>query len=362
MIQAFLSIMIGLLVWLSFPKAFADRFNRETSFTARGLAMGNAVINTERGGNSVFYNPANIAAKNTGRALQLTNIQIEGSEGFISQRPIGILNLSQLYTKTLLNHPNTLEEMRLSLYPNFTIRNLSLGLLYEINQGAEVRASDGAVHVVARNRFAPTAALSFRFMSGILRLGVSAQLLTVGNANSTTAAPASASSLNYATFIDAGTGLSKNAGVTVSLPFRYLPSFSLVARDIGNTTFSTPLVKFGNGRNTPSAPMTFDLASSLVIYAGRGIEWRNEFDYRDLINKSHGSQMQHASIGSEFLLFNLISLRAGIAHGYLSGGFGIGSHKSSLDFAAYTDELDDRLRSREDHRFVLQYRWGTFER
>lgn len=339
--------------------ARADKFNTVTSSSARGLAMGDAVINSERGGSSVFYNPANIAAKNTGVTLNLFNLQLEYSEMAVAARSFSALSLSSLYKNQLTKRPNSFMAQRISLYPSFTIRNLSVGLLYEINEGAELQSGTNSIRVKARDRFAPTAALSFRLFSGIFRIGASVQLLTVGNADTIIANGFDPAGLNYKTVIDAGTGLSKTGAITLSLPIRYLPSFSLVARDIGGTSFTkTPAVKFGDGRSVAAQPLTFDFATSIIIYLGKYIEWKTEGDYRDVINKKNGSFMRHFSLGTEFSLANFIFLRGGYAHGYLSGGLALGTKKASIELSMYSDEFDDRLRSRPDNRFLLQYRWG----
>ena len=74
------AVVTALFVMLSAPKAAADRFNTETSASARGLTMGNAVINTERGPYSVFYNPANLSARGTPISVQPVNIQMDYTE------------------------------------------------------------------------------------------------------------------------------------------------------------------------------------------------------------------------------------------------------------------------------------------
>lgn len=356
-------LLAGLGVFLSFPKAFADKFNTETSSEAAMLGMGNAGINVSRGPYSVFYNPANIAAKNTGTHVQLVNFQFEASQGLISQlgsaNNVNFLGLGSLYP-ALKSNPDVFAGGRFSLYPNITLRNVSLGLLYEVNQAAAYRASDGALRVRTRNRFSPTAALSYRFFGGILRLGASAQWVTVGNAE-TALSPPIPGALDYKSFINSLSGFSFAGGTTLTLPFRYLPSFSVVARDIGGTRYGyVPLVKFGDRRKPYTQPMTFDFGSSMLFLLGRRLEMKVALDYRDLTNQLAGGRFRHVFAGSELVIYDALRARVGLQHGYLSYGLGLSTKKASLDFAVYSDETEDRLRGGADTRYVLQYTWELF--
>jgi len=359
------AIIVFFGVAFSPRSAHADKFRTETSSSARGLGMGNAVINTERGSYSVFYNPANIAAKKTGTNIQVVNFQLEGNDILLGQIAKGksplFTNLGSIYPGAKDN-PNAYLGGRLSVYPNITFRNFSVGMLYEVSQGALYRSRDSALRVKARNRFAPTAALGFRLFGGILRFGASVKLLTVGNAEAVVSAPINETNLDFKNYINSGTGLAKDAGITLTLPFRYLPSFSVVARDIGDTSFhSNKFINFGNGTNVPSQPFTVDLAGSTTVYMGKRVEFKFEANYRDLVNKMDGGRFRHVFVGGEMTLMDLIHIRSGLAHGYLTYGLGITTKKTNLEFAVYSEELDDRLRAAPDKRYVLQYTFSLFK-
>jgi hypothetical protein len=355
-----LALKVLVFTLLFSQAALADKFNTETSSSGRALGMGDAGINTERGAYAVFYNPANIAAKDTGTHFQAVNFQLDGDGALLAQgKPVNFTNLQSLYSD-LKNNTNTYAGGRYSVYPNITMRNFSIGMLYESNQGAEVRASDGALRVKARDRFAPTAALSYRLLSGILRLGASAQLLTVGDADAVDLAPGSG--LDYKQFINSGTGLDFTGGVTLTLPFRFLPSFSVVARNVGTTRYThSSVIKFGDGSTLPDTPMTFDAATSLSIYLARRFEMKVEGDYRDVENKLEGGRFRHVFAGAEFLIYDILRLRAGIQHGYPTFGMSLVTRRASLDLAMYSEELNDRLRGEQDTRYVLQYTWEIFK-
>lgn len=347
--------------------AHANNFQTETAASARGLGMGDAVINTERGAYSTFYNPANLAAKDTGVNLQPLNFQIDGDDGLAAQlgrrQSINFRDLNSMY-QGLAKNPNTYESGRVSLFPNFTVRNFQLGMLYEQNQGAEVNASDGSLRVKARDRFAPTAALSFRLFKGIFRFGASVQYLTVGDVDTTVRNPsAQGSSLSYDKLINSAAGLVSTAGTTVTLPFRFLPSFSAVYRNIGGARFThSPTVSFGDGRTVPTEKPMLDGAASATVYFAHRLETKWEVDYRDGTNRLQAAnRMQHVSFGTEWIFYNALKLRAGMGQGYVSMGIGLYTKRAQLDLAVYSDELGVQLRGQQDHRGVLQFTWEMFK-
>lgn len=359
-----ITVLILTAFCLSFS-AFADKFNTETSSSTRALGMGNAGVNTERGPYAVFYNPANLAAKDTKLHFQIVNFQFEGNEGLAALSGSGnsanFSSLSSLYAG-LKTQKNTYAGGRFSVFPNITFRNLSFGLLYELNQGAENRAYDGKLRIRARDRFAPTLGLAFRMFKGVFRFGASAQYLTVGDADTTTGPTINEKTLDFKKFINAGSGFNFTAGSTLTFPVRFLPSFSVVMRNIGNTRFSGPaIVGFGEKAGPPDQEMTVDFGSSLTVYLARRLESKLTFDYRDFTNQMSGQRLRHAFAGMEFSFYDVIKLRGGLSHGYLTGGVGLHTPNAALEFAVYSDEKDDRLRGSRDTRFVMQYSWGLFK-
>lgn len=351
------------MIALSF--AWSDVFNTETSSSAHALGMGNAGVVAERGSHAIFYNPANLATNETRTNFQPINVQMDVTErsasNLMSGKSINLFDLQGGYNAALKS-PGQPVGARFSAYPNFTSKYLSFGMLYELNQSAEVRGADGALRVKARNRFAPIAALSWRMFGGILRFGGSAQYETVGNANEWVSNPETAN-LDYSEYISAGAGFNFTGGVTLTFPFRYLPSFSFVARNIGNTNYTqTPMIDFGKKRDVPQKPMTFDVGSLWTVYLGKYLETRYAFEYRDLTHEFEpSSRMRRLNIGTEFILFDLIRLRAGMSRGYWTFGFGLQTRKGSLDFAAYADEKENMgLRSGKEQRYSLQYSWNLF--
>jgi hypothetical protein len=361
---AFFLGFFGVGPW-GLPNAFADIFNTETSSSVHALGMGGTGVNTERGPYALFYNPANLAAKDTGTNIQVVNVQFDGAEGLMGQvkdaKAISFGDLQKLYPYLNANK-NTAVGARYSLYPNITLRNFSVGFLYERNRAAEVRAADDALHLMGRDRMGPTAALSYRLFGGIFRLGASAQFLTVGDMNSIVKPPITVGTLDYNTYEDAGSGLVLTGGATLTLPFAYLPSFSVVARNLGDSKFSAPPVaNFGVGRSVPIQYMTFDFGTSMTIYLAKRAELKLAFDYHDLTNRLAGTRFRHVFAGTEIIFFDLLKLRAGLMHGYPTFGLGFTPKKASLELAVYSEEKDDKLRGSAEARYVLQYTYSILK-
>jgi hypothetical protein len=354
-------IFFFLLLVIFLNQSWAINYNTSDSMSNHALGMGNAGINTERGPYAVFYNPANIAAKDTGSVIQFFNLSYEANEGQVVETSrSGVFHLnsfSKMYSLGQANRGNLIGQ-RFSIYPNITIRNLSLGLLYEQNRAMLVREDD-SVLIRARDRFGPTASLSFRLWGGILRFGFMAQALVLTEPLSSTgyvSGPLSSDKQTWKSNIRSGLGFSKNAGTTLSLPFRYLPSFSFVVRDIAGTSFTkSPIIFTGSDVPKPRK-MSMDASVGWTLYLGNSLETKWAIDYRDITStRGHGNRIEHIMTGMELSMNRLIHIRAGLFNAYPTAGFAIGNNINSLNFVWYSDNVEDRLRSFREQRFGFQF-------
>ncbi len=337
------------------------RYRTEISSSTRGLAMGSTGINTERGAYSVFYNPGNLAAKENKMQIQALNFQLDTSEmlfGNMSRfRDFNFTSVESLAGASKKS-ASRWNGGRFSLYPNFTIRSFSLGMLYEVNQSAYTNASDQSTRVRVRNRFAPTAALAFRLLDGVIRIGASVHLLNVGEMDKTFSSGAT----DYKSSVQTGTGLSKNIGATLTLPIKFLPSFSAVFRDAGSTLFKKGLVSaFGSGELADNRGGTVDLGASATVYFGKNIETRWTADLRDATQRLGAVTTRKFNFGGEISIKRFLHLRGGYSAGHFSAGLGLNGRNGTLDFAVYTDETSNTSTSQQDTRFSIQYTWNLFK-
>ncbi len=342
------------------PVARADRVTDIVPLNARSQGMGQTGVNASNDSYAAFINPANLASKRNKPHFEIINAQIEGSENAGNALFSGRKNpmsLGDVYPY-LKSNKGEWAGYRYSIYPNFTSRFLSVGLLYDAKFAAKydladpniVGDTDKVTHKGYR-RVMPTASLSFRLFGGILRFGYTLGLEYLGVVNSVVTSP-DTKQLSHSNGIYEGIAVRNTAGLTLTLPYAHLPSFSFVARDIGNA-------RYHGGGLREVRKMTFDGGVSYSTYFSRWLEMMLTADYRDITNQlGTGSRMRRLFTGTEIRVGKAVSLRGGYAQGYPAAGLGFRMNRLKMDLSYYKDERGDRLRDDGDDTFALQITWS----
>lgn len=347
-------IILAILFSFFIDQTHADRITDMVPSNARAQGMGMAGINSLNDSYAMFYNPANLAEKRNKPKIELINVQGELSEYSINAlggRHGSPLSLGSVYDY-LKSSAGEWTGYRFNIYPNFTSRFISFGVLYEQDFAAKYDGPDPDIvgdeaKVTQRGyrRIMPTAAASFRMLKGILRFGYSIAVEYLGEVSATVTKP-DGKSLSYTNGIQEGTAVRQTAGLTMTLPFQHLPSFSVVARDIAGSRY------FG-GSLDKVRKMTIDGGFSHTTYFGQAMDLKITADYRDTLNQTETNAMRRIFAGAELVLGHAISIRGGYGQGYPSAGLGFRVKKTKIDLSWYSQEMGDRLRDDRDQRVGL---------
>ena len=148
-----------------------------------------------------------------------------------------------------------------------------------------------------------------------------------------------------------GTAYALDIGMLFTSPAPSHPTFSVVWKDVGNTSFSHDS-GIGAPQPIPSnmlAGFSFELNAALISL-------RPSVDY-DYINRRDIASLNKVHIGLELGL-PLIDIRAGLNQGYYTAGVGVDFGLLHLDAATYGVELGNYPGQHQDRRYVAQV---TFE-
>jgi hypothetical protein len=218
--------------------------------------------------------------------------------------------------------------------------------------------------VVYRNRhqLIPAAGIGLPLAHGILKLGYTIQWINQVSLDSII--PANQTNPDYKAGMTEGSTMSHNAGLNLTLPYRYLPSFHLVARNIGGARFrgKSMVPSGGTAVGKPDdLPMNIDFAIGWIDKLGKRSAFNWFFQLRDLTSVTHSSWGTRASVGVELGISDAFFFRAGFGNGYPSAGLGFQLKEvSSLDFAWYSQELSSAFRGIQEQRYALQYKLRFF--
>lgn len=329
--------------------------------SARAAALGDAYLPlADDPASALFYNPAGL-----GKIKQFTfepaNIKAHVNTDFTRNVGLGTYKFTNLsnYQSELGNNPWSFPGAGVSLLPNLGFRGFGLGLLADYDVAASNQ--DGNIHYRTRNQIIPAVGGGIRLASGVIRLGYSLQW--VNQAYGDVTVSGSTSPLGYNRGLVQGSGLSHNAGFALTLPFRFLPSLNLVARNIFGTSYkSFTLINLARDPVGVPAddPMTFDGAVSIHGRITDGAAINLVAQYRDITNRSELSPLLRAAVGLEFTFRDLFFIRTGIGSGYPSAGIGFRRSTGDFSLSWYSEELGSGLWDYRDTKFVMHYQVRAF--
>lgn len=346
---------------------FEDASYPELLPSSRAQAMGNAYLNKVDDSWSAFYNPAGLG---TVRGLQfhLTNIHLETNNGYLDVTGgsgdvfssfgnyMKAFQADELRTM-MADRPGNISHARLGLFPNITVRGLTLGYLYSQQNRARLSGPTAAFELAERTDFGPVMALNASFLGGIIKFGVSATYLTRKQIQKDFA-HTDPTSIDKEVDYRKGTMTYLIAGTRITLPFTFLPTFSLVYRNSSQADwYATEM-----GGAPDKIPQTLDGAFSLTPIIGRNMRVHLELNLRDLGNKyDYVGTGRKTLFGIEFDWVRKFFVRFGSGDGWGSGGVGVRNNDFVFDLTTYAIEASEEknaFRQEEDRRYVLSVASG----
>ncbi|MCK5074067.1 MAG: hypothetical protein KAQ98_11625 [Bacteriovoracaceae bacterium] len=340
---------------------FRDAVFPEFAISGRATAMGSAYICKVDDPASVFYNPAGLGTVRKTH-FHFSNFHLETNRDWMKLATTGKLwdamdgffdglELEGL-RKLLLNDRGRVPHLRIQAMPNFTTRYMSIGYLYSRQTRATIGgAGNSKFEYAKREDHGPYAALNLSLFGGIFKFGGSAIILqrkeNIGEADA---------NVSFEDTPDRkGTAVIVTGGSRLTLPVTFLPTFSLVVRNMTATTFS------GRAAGPPEKiPQTMDLGFSITPQIGKIIRVHFETNYKDIGNRySDVSTVRKILFGMEIDFARAFFIRGGYGDGFGTAGLGIKAQGFEFDLSTYAiDTTTVNYRGKEDRRFSMTLSWG----
>ena len=331
--------------------------------SARGAAMGDAFLPlADDDASALFYNPASLnKIRSTG--FEPFDISLYGNNGYLSG--LSSSNVTKITSlsgnqPTLQANPGSFAGGGMQIFPSFFTRGFAFGVLLKSDVGA-VSNSGGSITYKSLYQLIPTVGGGVRLAGGIVKLGYSLQWVNEAAGSDTvnpSALPASCPTLGYNQCLAQGSAFSNNVGMTVTMPWQYLPAMSIVARNIGGEHFGTSSLYHFSPTPTgtlPYQPMSVDAAFSMQPRIGSGSYVNLVGQLNDMTDTSGMGIMGRWAAGAEMSVRNVFFLRGGWGQGYPSAGFGVRQRHGEIDFTWYSEELSDTYHGQRDQRYMFQY-------
>jgi len=211
-------------------------------------------------------------------------------------------------------------------------------------------------------QFIPSAGFGLRLASGVLRIGYVLQWVNQASGDVTKAV--NSTPMGWSEGISQGAGFSHNLGMALTLPYMYQPSINVVARNIAGLKFSgKPLLvsaKNASATAIPTEKMSLDASIGVLTKLSAGWSLGTQLAYRDGTNSSNTLMIEHVAVGLEFTALDRFFLRAGFGSGYPSAGLGIKTSRAEVNFAWFSEDLDDGTTQVRDLRYLFQFMFRAF--
>ncbi|MCK5884603.1 MAG: hypothetical protein KAG61_13005 [Bacteriovoracaceae bacterium] len=339
--------------------AFEDATFPELITSARAQAMGNAFIGRVDDASSAFYNPAGLGTVRYGH-FHLSNFILEVNKDWTSQTTGGtatdlVSNASKGFSidgarELLLENKGQTSHRKFQFAPNMTTRNFSLGYMYSMQTRAYLgKNATDKFEYADRLDQGPYAAVNLPLFGGIIKLGLSTIFLNrqevFGESD-----PDTKISLEGSDY-DKGSMFHSTAGIRITLPWNFLPTFALVSHNAFGAGWSS-----SGGAGAPEKiKNTYDLGVSLTPQIGNLVRIHFEANYKDALSAYSDVEMiRRVMLGMEIDIARTLFLRAGYGDGFGSAGLGIRTQKVELDLSTYARDLSNGdFQGKEDRRYVL---------
>ncbi len=309
---------------------------------------------TNETGNSLFNNPAGLA-KNTKFRAEYLNLQFDVNSGVAGDmtQATKMFNLGTL-TDVLNSDINYLYSGGIGNLTAVSWGGFAVGLLIQ----DRVRAySDGTnVHYETNSLAVPALGYGFSLARGVVRLGYSLQLVNLASGTTQSTADSGA---RFLSGLSEGRGLAHTASVNFAFPFTYLPTLSLVARNIGGVTYAAGslLPRANNPTGVPpTEEMTVDAAFGMMVRISGQVKSNWYLQYKDINNRVSVPFLEKMNLGLDISLSPAVGIRAGMTGNQFSAGLGYRSESSEINLAYYKDPTPFKDVSYYDTRFALQYK------
>lgn len=344
-------------IWLLLAPSLAwgDAANNEWNSTTRSLSMGNVgIASAEDAATAMFYNPAALA-RGKRASVEIFNPQFDSGSSIFSGAGVSKHISLKDVKPELERKPNRGSYLGGSLYPNVSAQNFNFGILMKGEGGSYYDGTN--LHYVSRYLVIPTMGLSMGTFGGRFRLGAAVRGIQYSGNDETVKGLHGGE--GYTVDMREGVGLGLDAGALITMPWKALPTFGFVARNVGDTSFPGGAAfsfNAGDSRPREKIKMTYDAGFSLAPKVGQRSVLSLAVDYRDALNVNDINVKRRINLGVELGMSRTVYVRLGVSRGYWTAGMGLASKHGSLDLGTYAEELNARgFRVVEDRRFSFRY-------
>lgn len=321
----------------------------------RGLGMGGAdtaVVNDET---ALLINPAGLG-KLRDSIWTVADPEFEfGTHVYdiYKTKPItGLTTLGDIGPSLDLSR-NKHYHYKYQLFPSFVLKNFGMGFLIKESMDAKMSADGVTIDTNYYYDWVLATGFNFRIWDGRIKLGVTAKAINrvqaIGNF------PA-AQSLKIEDIGKEGYALGTDVGLILSAPWGWLPTLSIVGRDLGNTEFTNTGLRYKLSERPDALKQDADIAIAFFPIHNSRTRSSFTFEHKHYLTASdyeNKNQLYH--FGWETNIADALFLRLGMNGTYYTTGFEISSENVQFQMAYYAENVGTEAEPDDDRRWVMKF-------
>jgi hypothetical protein len=347
--------MFVIFSFLITQAAFAQEV-RENYNGARSLSMGGASIAVVNDETALLVNPAALGKLRDSYGT-IFDPEIEGSKTdndmYKSKAFTEPFDLEQVKATTDATR-DSYYHVKAQLFPSFVTKNFGIGIHGSRVLDAKMNTAGTQMTTFYQEDVAVHMGFNLRFFEGRFKIGIAGKVISRIEINQDLDAT---QTLDIKSLAAEGVGVGSDAGLILAAPVAWLPTLSVVARDIGSTPFTA-----GSGlrMSSSSRPATvnqdFDVALAVFPIHGNRARSALTFEFDKLkaaADATDKSRYYHA--GYEFNYNDALFIRGGMNQKYWTAGVELASERTQLQLSSYGEDVGTDGNSIEDRRYVFKF-------
>lgn len=325
---------------------------------SRALGMGGAQIAVVNDETALLANPAALG-------------KLRDFYGTILDPEIDLgKNVNEMNKPSTISNPFDLEQVRNAangtrdtyyhargqVFPSMVMKNFGIGFFGRRVLDARMDTAGTALKTFYQDDVAIHLGFNIRLFDGRLKLGLMGKGISRIEINKTLN-PLNSMGLDQNA--SEGFGVGSDAGLIFAVPIVWIPTFSVVARDIGGTAFTAGSgLRMKSTTGEPPAPMAQDFDVAVAVFPIHGNKSRSSFTLEyDKISAAASAQdkSRYYHAGYEFNYADAFFVRAGMNQRYWTAGVEFASEHTQIQLTSYGADVGPDGTPEEDRRYVLKF-------
>jgi hypothetical protein len=258
--------------------------------------------------------------------------------------------------ESLADNQGELAHSRINLFPNITVRGMTLGYMFSQRNRAIINDDTANMFEINERRDqGPVFALNLPLFGGVFKVGASAVYL-IRRELEEDYGPTDTINIQDSDY-KKGNSLQVTVGGRLTLPVALIPTFSAVVRNTGNAKFAGA-DETGPDKMERIRPTT-DVGFSITPQIGKMSRLHLEVNLKDVNDSYNTDFKRRTAFGTEIDFNRRLFIRGGYGDGWGSGGIGVRGRTFALDLTTYAvDRSLEGFREEEDRRWVFSFSSG----